>query len=52
MPKITENLLLDTEKLITDFHLLYTLLEQESLGKEFEQILYDNLWDLYIRSYN
>jgi hypothetical protein len=26
------------------------LAEQEPLGKEFERILYDNLWDLYVRS--
>ncbi len=24
--------------------------KQQPLGKEFEKVLYDNLWDLYIRS--
>lgn len=26
------------------------LAEQEPLGKEFEQVLYGNLWELYVRS--
>jgi hypothetical protein len=31
-----------------DFYfLLLLLIEQEPLGKEFEKILYDNLWELY-----
>jgi hypothetical protein len=31
---------------------LYSTLmqNQESLGKEFEQVLYENLWGLYVRS--
>jgi hypothetical protein len=24
--------------------------KQQLLGKEFEKVLYDNLWDLYVRS--
>lgn len=26
------------------------LAKQEPLGKEFEAVLYDNLWDLYVRT--
>lgn len=26
------------------------LTSQEPLGEEFEKVLYDNLWDLYIRN--
>jgi hypothetical protein len=26
------------------------LAKQEPLGSEFEQVLYDNLWELYVRS--
>ena len=26
------------------------LAKQQPLGKEFEQVLYDNLWELYVRS--
>jgi hypothetical protein len=26
------------------------LAKQQPLGKEFEKVLYDNLWDLYVRS--
>jgi hypothetical protein len=26
------------------------LAKQEPLGREFEQVLYDNLWELYVRS--
>jgi hypothetical protein len=40
---------IDFEGAITAFY--STLLaKQQPLGKEFEQVLYDNLWDLYVRS--
>ena len=39
----------DFEEAIADFY--STLLaNQEPLGKEFEQVLHENLWDLYVRS--
>jgi hypothetical protein len=39
----------DFEGAVTAF---YTglLAKQQPLGKEFEKVLYDNLWDLYVRS--
>jgi hypothetical protein len=37
------------EKYITTFYTAL-LLKQQPLGKEFEKVLYDNLWDLYERS--
>jgi len=32
------------------FEMLYEMkpIQQEPLGEEFEQILYENLWDLYL----
>ena len=39
----------DFEGAVTAFY--STLLaKQQPLGKEFEKVLYDNLWDLYVRS--
>jgi|SRR6266850_2458847 hypothetical protein len=39
----------DFERTVADFY--STLLaSQEPLGKEFEKVLHENLWDLYVRS--
>jgi hypothetical protein len=39
----------DFEGAVTNFY--STLLaKQQPLGKEFERVLHDNLWDLYVRS--
>lgn len=37
------------EEDISSFYAIL-LSKQHSLGKEFEKVLYDNLWDLYERS--
>lgn len=39
----------DFEATITDFY-SKLLADQEPLGKEFERVLHENLWDLYVRS--
>jgi hypothetical protein len=45
----SQSTMVDFEGAITAFY--STLLaKQQPLGKEFEQVLYDNLWDLYVRS--
>jgi hypothetical protein len=40
---------LDFERSITAFYTTL-LAKQQPLGKEFEKVLHDNLWDLYVRS--
>jgi hypothetical protein len=39
----------DFEGAVTAFYATL-LAKQQPLGKEFEKVLYDNLWDLYVRS--
>jgi hypothetical protein len=39
----------DFEAAVTDFY-AKLLANQEPLGKEFERVLHENLWDLYVRS--
>jgi len=39
----------DFEGAITAFY-ASLLARQQPLGKEFETVLYDSLWDLYVRS--
>lgn len=44
-----ENLGLDFDEAVTSFYAEF-LAAQEPLGKEFEEVLYDNLWDLIVRT--
>jgi hypothetical protein len=44
-----ENLSVSFEESIASFY-AQLLTMQEPLGKEFEQVLYDNLWDLIVRT--
>jgi hypothetical protein len=44
-----ENPSISFEETITSFYAQF-LTKQEPLGKEFEQVLYDNLWDLLVRT--
>jgi hypothetical protein len=46
---VPQSMTIDFEGAVTAFY--STLLEkQQPLGKEFERVLYDNLWDLYVWS--